>query len=149
MVPTWRNYDGFQDVSVYNPIREVLDAALIFDDAHANSELLKEYKYDGYNDDFAKSLLKDRKKPYRYIVSRVDLRIIHSYPTFRWDAGRVQMNYESPEEYFWGRISILDDSNSCVQKDAEELAAYMDAYDKELKEESEKNEQDTLKKRKF
>ena len=149
MVPTWRNYDGFQDVSVYNPIREVLDAALIFDDAHANSELLKEYKYDGYNDDFAKSLLKDRKKPYQYIVSRVDLRIIHSYPTFRWDAGRVQMNYESPEDYFWEGISLEDDSNTCVQKDAEELAAYMDAHDKELKEEADKNKQETLKKRKF
>ena len=146
---TYRNFDGFQDSSVYNPLREVLDAALVFDDAHANYEILKEYKYDGYDDDFAKSLLKDRKKPYQYIVSRVDFSIIHSHPTFELRTGRVQMRFESPDDYFWGGISLKDASSSCVQKDAEELAAYMDAHDKELKEESEQYKQDTLKKRKF
>ena len=146
MVPTWRNYGGFQDVSVYNPIREVLDASLVFDDAHANDELLKGYEYDG----ISKSSLKNDKKPYQYVVSRVDFNIVHAYPTFRMDANRVVMNYESPDNYYWGGNPVKKDfSNSCVQKDAEELAAYMDAHDKELKEEADKNKQDTLKKRKF
>jgi len=146
---TYRNFDGFQDSSVYNPIREVKDTVLVFDDAHANYEILKEYKYDGYDDDFANRRLKDEKKPYRYRVSRINFGIVHDYPTFRLDELRVQMNIDSPEDYFWGVISLGGDSSSCVQKDAEELAAYMDAHDKELKEKSEQYKQDTLKKRKF
>ncbi|MDG2228554.1 MAG: hypothetical protein P8L74_00355 [Gammaproteobacteria bacterium] len=148
---TYRNFDGFQDSSVYNPIREVLDTALVFDDAHANYEILKKYEYDAmYKSDFAKSQrLKDRKGLYRYIVSRVDFSIIHSHPTFQLDAGRVEMRYKKPEDYFWGGISLKDLSSSCVQKDGEELAAYMDVHDKELKEKSEQNKKDTLKKRKF
>jgi hypothetical protein len=65
------------------------------------------------------------------------------------DAGRVQMKFDSPEDYFCGGISLKDLSSSCVQKDAEELSAYMDAHDKELKEESQKSKQEYLKKRKF